>query len=224
MVTLSNTDAIALVRKNLDEINTNSSEMQSDDYSDNSALDMTIKKNLPEAVNAIHLAAPVQLLEGESVTAASPSVSSEGVLSFSLPAGSKYLRLVAFQAADSPVVVTDTLPEAGPEGRKQLRNTYARGRYDRPRLVSLQGSHTEPAFKYYSLRDDGAAFADDPGSAISQLLIIKEQFYSNLVTEYNISRRLRQNIIDCLTAMVMETYNDQRAQYFFQKANNFPTI
>jgi hypothetical protein len=225
MTTITPSDAVALVRKNLDEQDPNGSVMYDPDnaYGDNASLDLTIKKFLPEAINAVHLSAPVQLLEGKTVTAATPSISSDGVLSFSLPSGSKYLRMVAFQTKDSSIVVTDPLPEASAEGRKQL-NKYVRGRYDRPRLVLLQGRHTEPAFKYYTLKNNGTAYSSNPGNAILQLYIIQEQFYASDATAYDISRRLRQNIVDCLTAMVMETYNDQRAQSYYQKANNFPTI
>lgn len=221
MVTLSPSDAVALVRKNLDEIAPNGSAMYDPDntYGDNASMDDIIRRNLPEAINAVNTAAPAQLLEGKSVSASNPSVSSDGVLSFSLPEGSRFLRLVAFQASDSPIVVTDVLPEASGEGHKQL-NRYIRGRYDRPRLVLLQGRHTEPEFKYYSLRENTA----DPASAISQLYIIQEQLYTSDATGYDISRRLRQNIIDWLTGKVMETYNDQRAQLYYQRANNFPTI
>lgn len=220
MVTLSPSDAVALVRKNLDEIAPNGSAMYDPDnaYGDNASMDDIIRRNLPESINAVHLSAPVQLLEGKSVSASAPSVSSDGVLSFSLPEGSRFLRLVAFQAADSPIVVTDVIPEASGEGHKQL-NKYIRGRYDRPRLVLLQGRQTEPAFKYYSLKNSYS-----PANAISQLIIIQEQFYESDATGYDISRRLRQNIIDRLTALVMETYNDQRAQLYYQKANNYPII
>lgn len=221
MVTLSPSDAVTLVRKNLDELDPNGSVMYDpdDSHGDNASLDDIIRRMLPEAVNEVHLAAPTQLLEGKAVTVVDPAIS-EGVLSFSLGADSKYLRLVAFRAADSGIVVTDPLPEASPEGRKQL-NKYIRGRYDRPRLVLLQGRHTGPAFKYYSMSDGYGGTAAD---AIAQLSIVEEQFYSADATGYEISRRLRQNIIDALTAKVLETYSDQRAQAFYQKANNFPTI
>ena len=221
MVTLSPSDAVILVRKNLDELDPNGSVMYDPDnaHGDNESLDDVIRRMLPEAVNEVHLAAPTALLEGKDVTAENPAMS-DGVLSFSLGEDSKFLRLVAFRASDSAIVVTDPLPEASPEGRKQL-NQYIRGRYDRPRLVLLQGRHTGPAFKYYSMRDGYNGTAED---AIAQLSIVEELFYSAEATGYDISRRLRQNIIDTLTAKVLETYSDQRAQVFYQKANNFPTI
>ena len=224
MMTLTPSDAVALVRKNLDEVEPNGSAMYGDQDGDNLSLDDIVKKNLPEAINAVQKAAPVSLLEGkEHLFTESDTVTIDGgVLSFTLASSSKYMRLVAFRAADSDIVVTDTIPEASPEGRKQL-NRYIRGRADRPRLVHLQGRHTGPAFKYYSL-SDGSAYTSNPSSAIAQFSYVEEQLYSSSATGYPISRRLRQNIIDCLTAMVMETYSDQRSQLFYQKANNFPII
>lgn len=217
MTTITPADAVTLVRKNLDELDPNGSVMYDTDnnHGDNASLDETIKRMLPEAINDVHLSAPVQLLEGVTATIEEGAAIEDGILSFSLSAESKYIRLVAFRAADSNIVVTDTIPEASPEGRKQL-NPYIRGRHDRPRLVILQGKQTGPHFKYYTISQD-----IEPSSAIALLEYVQEQFYASDAASYMISRRLRQNIIDCLTAKVMETYNDQRAQSFYQKANNY---
>lgn len=230
MVTLSTEDALLLVRRNLDEAEPNGSVMYSDEANDNMSLDDIILKFLPEAINDIHRLAPVRLLEGKSFEAIddldSAELSTDGILSFTLKADSDFMRLVAFQAADSAIVVSDILAEASPEGRKQL-NPHIRGRKDRPRLIQVQGDHTGPAFKYYTLDSDGDSFASyraTPASAIARLVWIQEKFYDAATTEYYISRRLRQNIIDCLTAKVMETYSDQRAQSFYQKANNYSNI
>ena len=224
MMTLTPSDAVALVRKNLDEVEPNGSVMYGDENEDNLSIDDIVKKNLPEAINAVQKAAPVSLLEGkEHLFSGSDTVTiNDGVLSFTLASSSKYMRLVAFQSADSDIVVTDTIPEASPEARKQL-NRYIRGRADRPRLVLLQGRHSGPAFNFYSLTDP-SAYAGNPRAAVAQFSYVEEQLYSSAATGYPISRRLRQNIIDCLTAMVMETYSDQRSQLFYQKANNFPII
>ena len=253
METLSKDAAVKLVRKNLEELDPNGSAMygetevgSADVYGDNQSLDSIIARNLPEAINAVHKAAPVQLLEGEaypfhtgtgdapageSISYGANSASDDYcVLHFTLKTASTYLRLVAFQATDSPIVVTDAIGEASPEGRKQL-NKYIRGRADRPRLVLLQGKHTGPSFNYYSLKPETVAASPAPSaqSLVGQLSIINEQFYkepTQLVPNptYEISRRLRQNIIDYLTAMVMETYSDQHAQVYYQKASTYPSI
>ena len=146
MTTLNASDVLTLVRKNLDELDPNGSIMYQDengssaDYGDNESLDEIILRNLPEAINAVHLAAPSALLEGEDAVLSgetpAPNVTvtlDNGVLSVNL-ADSACIRLVAFQAKDSDIVVTDIIPEASAEAHKQL-NQYIRGRKDRPRLV-----------------------------------------------------------------------------------------
>lgn len=222
---ISVSEAISAVRKNLDEIDPNDSVMYSDEGTDNLSVSDIISRNLPEAINAVCMAAPVTLLEGTELSfegSTSVEVSSEGVVYFDLPQTSRFMRLVAFQASDSPIVVTDVIPEASPEGRKQ-KNRHIRGTYDRPRLVQVQGVHSGPAFRYYSLKT-ASEYEEDPASAIRTFSYVEEQKFSPRAEGYSYPRRLRQNIIDLLTASVMEIYNDQRAQVFIQKANNFATI
>lgn len=231
MTTLTTADAVMLVRKNLDETDPNGSVMYTDQAGDNASIDDIIVKMLPEAINTIHMAAPVQLLEGVEFEASqleedSAAISDDGVLSFALASGSKWLRLVAFRAADSAIVVSDVIAEASPEGRKQL-NPHIRGRKDRPRLVQLQGRHTGPAFRYYTLDTLGAdynGYVANPASAIGVLVYIQEQIYDAAASSYDISRRLRQNIVDCLTAKVMEAYGDQRATQFYEKSTIYPIL
>lgn len=227
MATITVVNAQMLVRKNLDEQDPNESVMYQDengssaDYGDNYSLDYIIAKNLPEAINAVHLAAPVWLLEGHKVVSGdletNPAASvSDKVFSFKLKDSTNFLRLVAFQANDSSIVVTDVTHEASPEGRKQLKPAI-RGRKDRPRLVQLQGEHSGPAFRYYTTDTTVAA------NVISNMVFVQEQVYADATASYTVSRRLRQNAIDYLTAMVLDTFGDQRAQAFYQRASVFPT-
>ena len=215
---------IALVRRNLDELDPNGSLMYNDengssgDYGDNQSLDSTIARFVPEAINAVHLAAPVALLEGDDEIAPVATISQDGVLSFALPSGSSFLRLVGFRAADSAIVVTDTIPQASPEGRKQL-NPHIRGRADRPRLVILQGK-SGPEFKYYSIGTP-ETYVSDPTTAIAYLSIIHELHYSVGARSYDISPRLKQNVVDQVTARVLETYGDQRYQLYQQRSITF---
>ena len=229
MLTLSTSDAITLVRKNLDEADPNGSIMydnengSSANYGDNNSMDDIIKKCLPEAINIVQLAAPVTMLEGvevSSFTDTSLAAKTLGkVLSFTPSGVSDYLRLVAFKAADSDIVITDAIPEASAEGRKQ-HNPYVMGTYDRPRLVILQGDHTTgPSFRYYSMKPTFSA--DNIATAISLFLYVKQNIYAAATTSYSFSRLLRQNVIDQLTGMVLQIYNDQRAQFFLQRANIF---
>lgn len=228
MTTFTVSDARALVRRNLDEMEPNGSVMYADETGeDNTSMDNIIARFLPDAINEVHAAAPAALLEGTDETPSAVAVSTDGVLSFSLAASSAFLRLVAFKAADSGIVVTDVIPEASPEGRKQL-NRHIRGRADRPRLVIMQDLSGGPRFKYYTI-DTPDTYIENPASAIEKLSCVMEQVYvaptlAEPDPSYNISSLLRQNIIDLLTARVMEAFNDARAQLYIQRANNYPSL
>lgn len=229
-VPLTIAEAKQLVRKNLDELEANGSGMYGED-TDNAVLDSLIERSLPEAINAVNLAAPVTLLDGielepdnaEDFSFVSPVV--DGVLEFKI-LREDFLRLVAFRATDSDVVVTSVLDEASAEGRKQL-NKYLRGRSDRPRLVKLQGMWKDihdkfcPDFKYYTLSinpEEG-----EESGAVALCSYVKEEKYdeSSAASDYHISQRLRQNIIDYTTALVLTAMGDQRSQSYYQKASIF---
>ena len=245
MDTLSFSTARLLVRKNLEELDPNGSIMYNDEsgsadtYNDNGSLDDIIRRNLPEAINAIHKIAPVQLVEGEKHVFPSDDngcvqITEDGVIVIKLQSSDSFLRLVEFQAKDSNIVVTDILPEASPEGRKQL-NPYIRGKADRPRLVLTQNSFSAPVLKYYSLTviapyvilpyDGDVRWGTSQRwpLCLNRFSYVKKQLYneSSPASSYNISRALRENIIDYLTALVLETYSDQRAQAFYKKAAAF---
>ena len=229
MATITPSTAITLVRRNLDEAGLNESLMYTAENNDNLSLDDIIRKTLPEAINAVHLAAPVTSLEGSLYGFSSwarpegeaVAVYPDGVLEFSPSKESAFLRLVEFKAVDSAIVLTDALEEASAEGRKQL-NPHIRGRYDRPRLVREQGRQSPPRFRYYTLRSETLDDIDAARDAISRFSFVSEQRYSPSATEYTVSALLRQNVIDQLTAMVLAIYGDQaRQQYFQTRASAF---
>lgn len=208
MVTLTRDNAIAAVRKNLDEQMTNASSMFGQ-TTDNTDMNTLIAKTIPEAINAVCLSAPVQLLDGTAVTPTSVATSQDGVVSFSVT--EKVIRLVAFKAADSDIVVTDVVPEDSAIARMQL-NPYVRGTYDKPVLVQLQGDQVPYKFKYYSIHGTVS-------SPISRCEFVVLQEYSDNTTSYSVPADLYWPIIDQLTAMVLAIYNENdKAQYFFNKA------
>ena len=214
MYTLTTKEAIEAVRKNLDELGLNESVMYDTESTDNASLDETIARSLPEAINRIHLAAPAYMLEGEELRDFDDVAVFDGVLRFSCTAD--YLRLVAFQARDSRIVVTEAIPESSPEGRKQL-NPFICGRYDRPRLVRLQGAQGSPTFNYYSLGSD--SYDGNPSDAIQRFSFVRELRYDKDAQGYPVSTGLRQNAIDTLTSMVLAIYGAaDKANYFSEKA------
>lgn len=214
--TITVNEAVSIVRKNLDEVGLNDSVMYSEN-TDNKSLDMVIAMTLPEAINEVHLSSPIEVLEGTDKRGG-PFKSiyiADNVLHFSI--ANDFLRLVAFQAADSGIVLTDIIPEASPQGRKQL-NQYIRGTYDRPFLVGIQGQRREREFAYYTLTS--SAYDKSPANAIKRFSYIERLFYSQLATSYPISSGLKHAVYNHLTGMVLAIYGEnQRAEYFFSKAN-----
>lgn len=226
MFPLLTSDAVILVRKNLDEIDPNGSIMYfptNSENKDNTSLDDIIIRNLPEAVNAVHLAAPATVLVGKEVHDYENgfTIDSEGVIDFEISTieNDIPLRLVQFKAVDSDIVVTDVLAEASPEGRKQL-NRYIRGRFDRPRLVRQQSSPYK--YKYYSVTDAKVAEyeteGDDPSLYIETCTYLPVAAYNATSVDID-STRIKQNVIDCLTAMTLETYSQpDKAKVFYDRA------
>ena len=241
MEALTVVEARRLVRKNLDELDANASAMYAVQDADKKEMDALIDQNLPEAINAVHIAAPAHLMEGEYDYGSYfvlTDVKEDGEVVFNFES-EDFLRLVALRASDSKITVTDVLEESSPEGRKQL-NKYVRGTYDRPRLVrEQQVGDNYPVFRYYSMSQewlDGNAsrignasvsdgFVDDESFSevfpIASFVLKQEYDTLNPTDNYPISHRLKQNIIDYLTGLVMVIYGDQRADGFFQRANDF---
>ena len=213
MVTITPSDAVALVRKNMDEQEINASALYvsgSPDTADNDSLDNIIKKTLPEAINAVHINADHALLEGIDASLTGVTISNN-VVTFT--AGAPMLRLVAFQAVDSPVVIGDWTPEYSPTGRKQL-NPYIRGTYDDPVLVKLEG---RDQFKYYTiLAATATSYAESPAGTISICKYVPQHSYSAGAASYTVSSLLKDKAISTLTGMVLSIYGDEKAKYFFE--------
>ena len=215
MTTITPSEAVTIVRKNLDEQEINASAMYasgSPDTSDNDSLDSIIKKTLPDAINFVQANAPAALLEGADGRPATASFSGQ-ILSFAI--NDQILRLVAFQAVDSMVVVGDWTPEFSPEGRKQL-DQYVRGTYDDPVLVKVHGKQN---FKYYTVKSDTATtYASNPQNAISRFDYVPQAVYSQGATSYSVATLLKESALLHLTGMVLSIYGDEKANYFFEKA------
>ena len=216
MYLLTKDKAILLVRKNLDEQSVNDSDIIDLDDVDSDELESILVKNLPEAINAVHSASPVQLLDGELLSGIDLNEVSiaDGVLSFSI--SKELLRLVAFRAEDSVYVITKPVAEDSFEGRMQL-NPYTQGTPDRPRLVLMQGKDRagKSSFRYYSVEKTYA----DPAQAIARFEYIPRYSYSEGVSSYGVAENVVENVIDYLTGMMLVTYGQaEKAQYYFNLA------
>ena len=217
MDTITPSEAVSAVRKNLDEQEINASAMYntgSPDTTDNDALDSIIVKTLPDAINWVHGEAPLALLEGVAGTPASASFSNNSlVFSFTTKT---ILRLVAFQAVDSNVVVGEWTPEYSPEGRQQL-NEYVRGTYDDPVLVKVHGKQQ---FRYYTVKSATATtYASAPEDAIARFDYVPLAEYADNAVSYQVSPLLKESALLHLTGMVLAIYGgSDKANYFFEKA------
>ena len=216
MYLLTKDEAILLVRKNLDEQRVNDSDIIDLNDVDSDELESILVKSLPEAINAVHSASPVQLLDGELLSDIDLNDVSiaDGVLSFSI--SKELLRLVAFRAEDSVYVITKPVAEDSFEGRMQL-NPYTQGTPDSPRLVLMQGKEQAGkfSFRYYSVEKTYA----DPAQAIARFEYIPRYSYSEDVSSYGVAENVVENVINYLTGMMFFTYGQaEKAQYYFTLA------
>lgn len=223
MYTLTESEAILLVRRNIDEQEYNDSSMADVDDKDSTAFEELCRKLLPEAINEVHAGAPIDLLQGDDgkVKTVEIEVSSDNILSFTLE-DVLFLRLVKFHVdttnSESPQIY-NAISESSPEGRMQL-NPYTRGSEESPKLVYEIGGK-DTFFKYYVVSDAVKAMMSTEGyNPISVFHYLPMYRYdtSGAVTSYSIAEKVHNNIIDQLTAKVLAVYNSAQASYFFSRA------
>lgn len=213
-------DAIDFVRKSLDELGLNDTDMLTDDNNDNNYLDGIIARTLPEAINEVSLSAPAHMLEGADLTVTATKDANDNKI-VNIVTSSYVLRLLAFRAADSDIVVTQVTPEASPEGRMQL-NPYTRGTYDNPRLVELQHPHGANAgvkyYRYYSLK------ATDSNATPALCKGISKLVYAESSTSYTCSTDIEHPVLLHLTGLVLTNLGqNDKAQIFLSRAKQFIT-
>jgi hypothetical protein len=145
--------AYQFVQTVLDEL-TNTGEAV-DLAADTTDIEKLVESVLVEAVITTHTGAPSVLVDGVVGTEGEDYISSlnDGVVKIEMQ--SDALRVVSVQASDSTAVVTDILPEASPEARKQL-NKHTRGVYDDPAVVMCKRREEDykPVLKYYSAKEE----------------------------------------------------------------------
>lgn len=198
MYQLSIISATAFVRTALDELTTVEETGMLVD-ADAVNLQRLVVNSIVEAVVKTHQGAlPVLIdgnigVQGEDYTA---ELDDNGVITITMLQDT--LRVASVQAADSPVVLTDIVPEDSAEGRKQL-NRYVRGVSDDPRVV-LQKVWSEaykPIFKYYSTEEDTC-----PAISLEYVPypVLEEAVIS-------ISPQLEYAVLNELVAMVLDSVN-----------------
>lgn len=206
MYQLSINSATSFVRTALDELAT-VEEIGMLVDADAVNLQRLVVNSIVEAVVRTHQGASSLLIDGkkgvldEDYTA---ELGENGVIKITMLQDT--LRVASIQAADSPVVLTDIVPEDSAEGRKQL-NRYVRGVSDDPRVV-LQKRWSEPyrpIMKYYSTEKDTC-----PAISLEYVPypVLEEAVIS-------VSPQLEYAVLNELTAMVLDSVNqhDKAALY-----------
>ena len=214
--------AIEFVRARMDELSFSNDDMISP-ADDDRNFDTTVEKLLPEAAETVVMAAPAELLEPQTEAYCTPGSSlpspvsgldiEDGVMKFSVSLGSGFLRLVSFVSKDSGIYIVHPVPFDSPAARIQL-NAYVRGTYDNPVLVERKAPG-KIEYAYYSAKDEG-------GSPFILSYINTPSYASESVGKSVFCPHpLELAVLNRLTAMVLDAYNDQRSQLFYQKANSY---
>lgn len=210
MYQLSIISAASFVRTALDELET-VEEIGLLVDADAVNLQRLVVNSIVEAVVKTHQGAASVLVDGnigvldEDYTA---ELEDNGVIVITMLQDT--LRVASVQAGDSPIVLTDVVPENSAEGRKQ-QNKYVRGVPDDPRLV-LQKRWSEPyrpVMKYYSTEEDTCPD------------IILEYIPYPILNEavIDICPQLEYAVLNELTAMILDSVNQhEKAALYRAKA------
>lgn len=210
MYQLSIISAASFVRTALDELET-VEEIGLLVDADAVNLQRLVVNSIVEAVVKTHQGAASVLVDGnigvldEDYTA---ELEDNGVIVITMLQDT--LRVASVQAGDSPVVLTDVVPENSAEGRKQ-QNKYVRGVPDDPRLV-LQKRWSEPyrpVMKYYSTEEDTCpdiTLEYIPYPILNEAVI-------------DICPQLEYAVLNELTAMILDSVNQhEKAALYRAKA------
>lgn len=186
-------EARVIVRKNLDEQAENASSMLAD--VDSSELDTLIDKMLPEAINAVHEAAPLELLSGQEHTTRRIGIDASGVGEYTC--SEDVLRVVSFKSSDSEVTAYGAVDDATNLGRQQL-NPYTRGDASNPVLVRVRKEQQEDktTLRYYCHQPSPTA------NPSVKLMVLLRNKYNVDNDEYNVEGACRDRIMWYLTGMV----------------------
>jgi len=214
MYTLEVAKAILIVRKNLDEQNINFSAMMPDENdliagedTDSENLDDLIAKTLPEAINRIHMTAPIFMVDGIEPDEDKVEAEAKGD-TLKVTIKDEMLRFISFKAKESDIIITEPVAEDSAIARMQ-HNPYTRAYYDRPCLVRLQNkaSDLSTSFMYYGLKDSA--------DGLGRIEYIPAYHYDPDTTEYRIAEMLHDMVMNQLTGMVLMTLgSNEIAQYY----------
>jgi len=205
MLSVSKSQIEAYVRRSLDEMGVDVSMELSGQ--DDTALGEIVSGCAPEAIRAVHLQAPVGLVEGGPFT---PTVSLDGSAARLSFGTKRLLRIVHCKSADSAYTVDGVTLEKSALGKMQF-DKYTRGTYDKPVLVLLDESvDFKPVLRYYSLRADTTT----PSFVVSAV-----PYPDDTAASWEISPPLKDAVLNYATAMTLLSLDQRdRANELFRRA------
>lgn len=217
-MSLSVRSAIEFVRASIDELSQQEGDMLVGPQDDRN-LDLTVEKLLPSAIEFVHLHAPAELMEGillnASMLRSFVTVKDRVIdINFAQSETIKVLRLTAFKAADSDVVVSTAYYEDSPQARMQS-DPWTQGQPDEPVVILMADSALyKPHYRYYTTDLAEADFMMRYFPAPEQM--------EELGGDYFISSKLSQSVLDYLVSLVLLAYKEaQLAEIYKQKALEF---
>lgn len=217
---LSVSSAIEFVRASIDELSQMESDMLVSELDDRN-LDMTVEKLLPAAIEYVHLSAPSGLLDGiilDTATVQSFVTIEDRVLDLNFKESTRYniLRMTAFKAGDSNILLSDAYYEDSPQARMQTE-PYTQGQPDEPVIVLMGDSvGYKPHYRYYT-----TDLTQDDGDDVPFLMkyVPAPEPMEDQDGDYFVSARLRQSVLNYLVSLVLLAYKEANlAEIFKQKA------
>ena len=213
---LSISSAIEFVRASIDELSQQESDMLVSDLDDRN-LDKTVEELLPSAIEFVHTAAPAQLMEGILLNASMlrnfVSIDNRVIdINFAESEAIKVLRLTAFKAGDSDIVLSQAFYEDSPQARMQS-DPYVQGQPDEPVIVLMADSQQyRPHYRYYTTDLTEASF-------MMRYFPAPEMLTKESEEDYFVSSKLYRPTLYYLVHLVLLAYKEaQLAETYKQKA------
>lgn len=214
-MSLSISSAIEFVRASIDELSQHPGDMLIGPEDDRN-LDLTVEKLLPTAIEFVHMHAPAELMEGLLLNASmltSYVTVKDRVIDINFADSEQYkiLRLTAFKAGDSDIVLSTAHYEDSPQARMQT-DPYTQGQPDEPAIVLMADSALyKPHYRYYTTDLDKADFMMRYFPAAETM--------EELGGEYFVSSKLKGSVLNYLVSLVLLAYKESNlAEIYKQKA------
>lgn len=202
-------DIVTDVRIAMDEIGVNDADFIVG--ADDSEMDTIIKSKIVEAVRYVHGNADFSFLSPEKTYKSNDDketvemgVDTDNVGYISIP--DKFLRLVYAKFDSWPVYLQTPIYWNDPE-YATLSDEYATGTYERPKIAEIYNNENKRELQLYKAKDGKDTF--------SVGVLLEPEISNDTIF---ISDKLYNAVVYYTTGLVLLTYNEQRADNFFNLA------